>query len=118
HFGQHVAIDLDAGGLHARQHRRQRQVDFVVNAAQALGVNVGAEGTGQTEGKVGALGERAAEGEVVTAQDDGGERVRGVSRIEQVTVKERVVLDAGQFEAEVGEGAKGGFEVMDRLRRL
>ena len=34
HFRQHIAIELDAGLFHARQHRHQRQIDLVVNLAQ------------------------------------------------------------------------------------
>ena len=35
HFRQHLAVELDAGLFHARQHRHQRQVDLVVNLAQS-----------------------------------------------------------------------------------
>ena len=59
HFGEDLGVDLDAGGFHARQHRRHGEIDVVVDAccSPALLTFVAQLG-GEAQGEVGGFGER------------------------------------------------------------
>jgi hypothetical protein len=58
HFRQHLAVELDAGLFHARQHRHQRKIDLVVDLAQSGFVDFSAQFFGQAQGDVGGFGGR------------------------------------------------------------
>ena len=55
HVGKHVAVELDAGFFHARQHRHQRQINLVVNLAQVGLVDLVTQLLGQPQRDIGGL---------------------------------------------------------------
>ncbi len=76
HFSQSCTIDLDSGLFHARQHRNQRQIDFVVELEQAGVFDFATQCGGQAAGDVGRFGQRPAKLQIEAAQRDVGQTMR------------------------------------------
>ena len=81
HLGEHFGVDLDAGGFHARQHRRHRQIDVVVDLGQAGCADFVAQLGGEPQREVGGFAERVAHLQVEGAEGDIGESVLRVGRV-------------------------------------
>ena len=95
HLGQNVAINLDSRVFHARQHRHQRQIYLFVNLLQATLFHLLAQNGAQSSRQIGALRQIVAEIETQSPQRDLIQAVVGISGIEQIGIKRRVVLHSG-----------------------
>ena len=91
HFSQNFAIDLDAGLLHAREHRNQRQIDLFVHLQKLGCFDFMAQGSGKSSSDVGRFRQRAAQLQIEAAQRHFRQAMRRVRGIEQVGVQHGIM---------------------------
>src|SRR6185437_15495395 len=92
-----------------------RQVDFVVEFAQAFVFDLFAQGFSEAAGGVRSFGQGTGKLHVEAAQRDLSQRVRRIRGIEQVRIEAGVVANSGDHRR-ASKGVGSGFPVMNGLR--
>ena len=104
-------VDADAGALHARQHARQRQLDRLVELAQAALIDRGCELVPDFQRDVGVLLGRGAELQVEPPPRLLVERAaRGIG-VQQEGVQHHVVIEAAGLDSHAVERQERGLHV-------
>ena len=111
------AVDADAGPFHARQHARQRQLDFVVELAQAATVHRRRKLLEQLQRDIGVLLRRGPQLQIHAPPRLLFQRAaRGVG-IQQEGVQHDVVIEAARLDSQPRQFQQRRFHVAGDLHR-
>ena len=114
---QFAAVDTDSGALHARQHARQRKLDFVVQLAQAAAVHRRRYLLVKLQRDIRMLLRRRTQLQIHTAPRLRFQRASRDVRLQQERVQHHIVLEAARFNSQPRQFEQRALHVAGDLDR-